>query len=219
MGEFNPYDDNGGTVAAIAGTDYVLVACDSRLSSGSTILSRVTPKLYPLSKATVFACSGFHADVLTLVKNLEVKMKLFVHEHGEEMSTKAVMALMLPTLYGRRFFPFYVRPIVAGLDRDGRGLVASYDPVGTPEFFDYVIQGSAENLVHPFLHNQIGLKRTLSDVPVQAPPELTLEKAVKLLKDAYLAAAERDVYTGDVVTLMSMTKTATNITEYQLRRD
>lgn len=37
----------------------------------------------------------------------------------------------------------------------GSGLVASYDPVGTPEFFDYVIQGSAENLVHPFLHNQV----------------------------------------------------------------
>lgn len=71
------------------------------------------------------------------------------------MSTKAVMALMLPTLYGRRFFPFYVRPIVAGLDRDGKGLVALDDPVGTPEFFDYVIQGSGENLVHPFLHNQV----------------------------------------------------------------
>ena len=85
----------------------------------------------------MFACAGFHADILTLVKNLEVRMKvstpisfqgvsgctvgfqLFVHEHGEEMSTKAMMALMLPTLYGRRFFPFYVRPIVAGLDRDG----------------------------------------------------------------------------------------------------
>ncbi|XP_055330101.1 proteasome subunit beta type-1-B-like [Paramacrobiotus metropolitanus] len=219
MGDFNPYDDNGGTVAAIAGQDYVLVACDSRLSTGSTILSRVTPKIYPLSKQTVFACAGFHADVLTLVKNLEVRMKLFVHEHGEEMSTKAMMALMLPTLYGRRFFPFYVRPIVAGLDRDGRGLVASYDPVGTPEFFDYVIQGSAENLVHPFLHNQIGMKRTLSDVPIQAPPELTMEKAIKLIKDSYLAAAERDVYTGDTVTIMALTKDGTNFIDYQLRRD
>ena len=47
-------------------------------------------------------------------------MQTYVHEHGEEMSTKAVMALMLPTLYGRRFFPFYVRPIVAGLDREGK---------------------------------------------------------------------------------------------------
>ncbi|OWA50976.1 Proteasome subunit beta type-1-B [Hypsibius exemplaris] len=219
MGHFDPYDDNGGTVAAIAGQDYVLIASDSRLSTGSTILSRFTPKIYPLSKVTVFACAGFHGDVLTLVKQLEIRMKLYVHEHGEEMSTKAMMALLLPTLYGRRFFPYYVRPIVAGLDREGRGLVASYDPIGTPEFFDYVIQGSAENLVHPFLNNQIGAKKTLSDVPIQAPPELTLEKAVKLLKDSFLAAAERDVYTGDTVTLMAITAKGTETTEYQLRRD
>lgn len=66
---------------------------------------------------------------------------------------------------------------------------------------------------------QIGLKRTLSDVPVHAPPELTLEKAIKLLKDAYLAAAERDVYTGDTVTLLAMTKNGTKTIEYNLRRD
>lgn len=28
----------------------------------------------------MFACSGFHADVLTLVKNLELKMKVVVTE-------------------------------------------------------------------------------------------------------------------------------------------
>ena len=66
---------------------------------------------------------------------------------------------------------------------------------------------------------QIGTKRTLSDVPVQAPAELTLEKAVKLLKDAFLAAAERDVYTGDTVTLMAITAKGTETTEFQLRRD
>jgi 20S proteasome subunit beta 6 len=59
----------------------------------------------------------------------------------------------------------------------------------------------------------------LSDVPVQAPPELTLEKAVKLLKDSFLAAAERDVYTGDTVTLVAITAKGTETMEYQLRRD
>ena len=63
------------------------------------------------------------------------------------------------------------------------------------------------------------MKRTLSDVPIQAPPDLTLEKAIKLVKDAYLAAAERDVYTGDVVTLVAITAKGTESFNFQLRED
>jgi 20S proteasome alpha/beta subunit len=39
-GRFNPYVNNGGTVVAIAGADFVVVGGDSRLSEGYSIVTR-----------------------------------------------------------------------------------------------------------------------------------------------------------------------------------
>ncbi|GFS03077.1 proteasome subunit beta type [Elysia marginata] len=44
---FSPYEFNGGTILAIAGEDYALIATDTRLSQGFSIHSRDSPKTYP----------------------------------------------------------------------------------------------------------------------------------------------------------------------------
>jgi 20S proteasome subunit beta 6 len=45
---FSPYDFNGGTVVAIAGADYAVVAGCTRASTGYDIISRNYSKVYPL---------------------------------------------------------------------------------------------------------------------------------------------------------------------------
>ncbi|CAG2055345.1 unnamed protein product [Timema podura] len=37
---FSPYADNGGSIVAIAGEDYAIIASDTRLSSGFSIYTR-----------------------------------------------------------------------------------------------------------------------------------------------------------------------------------
>jgi 20S proteasome alpha/beta subunit len=44
--KFEPYTDNGGTVIAIAGADFAIIAADTRLSEGYTILSRGVTRLH-----------------------------------------------------------------------------------------------------------------------------------------------------------------------------
>ena len=46
VGEFDPYVDNGGTVVAIAGKDYCIIAADTRLSEGYIIRSRNTTRIF-----------------------------------------------------------------------------------------------------------------------------------------------------------------------------
>ena len=46
--QFNPYSENGGTILAIAGADFTVVAGDTRQSEGYSIQTRYAPKVFRL---------------------------------------------------------------------------------------------------------------------------------------------------------------------------
>lgn len=45
---FNPYTENGGTILAIAGQDFSVIAGDTRQSEGYSIQTRYAPKVFRL---------------------------------------------------------------------------------------------------------------------------------------------------------------------------
>jgi 20S proteasome subunit beta 6 len=45
---FNPYANNGGTILAIAGLDFAVVAGDTRQTEGYSIQTRYAPKVFRL---------------------------------------------------------------------------------------------------------------------------------------------------------------------------
>lgn len=70
---FEPYANNGGTVVAVAGQDYCIIAADSRLSDGYTILSRNVSRVHRLSGDTHLATAGCWADTQGLLRLLMVR--------------------------------------------------------------------------------------------------------------------------------------------------
>ncbi|XP_013908545.1 PREDICTED: proteasome subunit beta type-1 [Thamnophis sirtalis] len=212
---FSPYTFNGGTILAIAGEDFVVVASDTRLSEDYAIHSRESPKCYKLTDTTVIGCSGFHGDCLTLTKILEARLKMYKHSNNKIMSSGAIAAMLSTILYSRRFFPYYVYNIIGGLDEEGKGAVYSFDPVGSYQRDSFKAGGSASAMLQPLLDNQVGLKNMqgMKQLP------LSLEKALQLVKDVFISAAERDVYTGDALKICIITKDGIKEESFPLRRD
>ncbi|XP_058835297.1 proteasome subunit beta type-1 [Topomyia yanbarensis] len=213
--QFYPYESNGGSVVAIAGDDFAVIGADTRLSSGYSIHTRTQNKLFRLSAGTVLASTGCWCDTLALTSLVKVRMQMYKDQHQKNMTTPAVAQMLSILMYNRRFFPYYVSNVLAGLDEDGKGVIYSYDPIGHCEKTTYRAGGSAGPLLQPVLDNQIGLKNM---VDVQ-PAALQLEKAVSIIKDTFISATERDIYTGDSVIINVITKDGIKEEVVQLRKD
>lgn len=71
----------------------------------------------------------------------------------------------------------------------------TYDAIGSFERVGYGCQGSGKELIQPVLDNQLKAASPLV-LPEQAwLSSLPFERAVDLVKDAFVSAGERDIYT------------------------
>jgi len=213
---FSPYDDNGGSIVALAGKDFCVIASDTRLSTGFSIYTREQSKLFKLPNNSVLGSTGCWCDTLTFTRTLSARMQMYLHEHNKPMTTPAVAQMMSTMLYYKRFFPYYTSNILAGLDKEGVGCVYSYDPIGHCERARFRAGGSSFALLQPLLDNQLSL-RNMCNVDKDEP--VSLEKALAIAKDVFISAAERDIYTGDSIHLCVITKDGIKEDSVPLRRD
>ena len=177
-------------------------------------MSRNVSKARKLTEKCVIATGGCWTDVATLHKVLHQKCEMYKSNHEREMNTPAIAQMLGNTLYGRRFFPYYAFNVVAGLDSEGKGAVYTYDAVGSFERVGYAAQGAGQKLIIPLLDNLVGGKNRKDKVP-----SLSAEAAVELCKDAFITAGERDIYTGDSVEIVLMTKNGMKREVFQLKKD
>nr|ANM86166.1 proteasome subunit beta type-1 [Stygiella incarcerata] len=216
--EWSPYVSNGGTVLALAGKDFAIIAGDTRLSEGYSIHTRECPRVKQLTPQVCIATAGMQGDAIALHKRLEWRSKSFLFEHGSPMSVVAVARLLSYMLYQKRFFPYYTWNLVAGIDDEGKGAVFTYDPVGNIERVPFSCSGSAEPLIQPLVDSQIG--GTNQTMPTRFLIEnLTIEDGISFVRDAFTSAGERDIYTGDAVDIFVITQDGVQTEHFLLKKD
>jgi 20S proteasome subunit beta 6 len=197
---WNPYSFEGGSTAAIAGENFIVAASDTRMTQHDIcVLSRDIEKIHVLNNNIILNTCGFYGDVLQLKRVLESRLHKYRFDYRTDMTVDLCAELLSRNLYYRRFFPYYTGAILSGIDEDGKGAVFSYDPIGCIERLPYSCSGTGEPLIQPFLDNQVG-HLTLSDSADK--PKLTIERATSLIKDAFRLIAEREITTGDQISVV-----------------
>lgn len=183
-----------------------MLAGDTRLTSGYNILTRHSPKLFRIGgegpnregATIILSVDGFAADGAALQEKLDVIVKLYKAQHNKPISLAACARRLSHILYGKRFFPYYVGCILAGLDEEGKGGLYSYDPVGSYEREQSGAAGAAASLIMPFLDNQVNLRN--QHVPgsgeghalqARVPEPLGLDEVQTLVVDSFTSAVER----------------------------
>lgn len=130
------------------------------------------------------------------------------------MSSAAAAQLLSVTLYYRRFFPYYAFCMIAGLDEHGKGAVYGYDAVGSFKRDDYGAMGSGQNFIMPILDNLVGNKNRQD-----AKTPLTAAEAINIVKEVFVIATERDIYTGDAVEIKLIRKEGITTEVFKLKSD
>ena len=192
-----------------------MIGADTRLSSGYTIHTRNQRKLFRLTDNCVLASTGCWSDIQAMTSLISARMQMYKHQHQRTMSTNAIAQMVSILMYNRRFFPYYTSTIIAGLDVDGKGKVYSYDPLGNCEETTFRAGGSAGALLQPVLDSRVGFKNQADS----KGKSISLDEAISLVKDSFISATERDIYTGDSVIVSIITKDGLREERFELRKD
>lgn len=205
----------------ITGSDFAILAGDTRSTSGYSINSRYAPKVFRIGgddengvgAHLILSVVGFSADGQALKERLDAIVKMYKYQHGKQMSVKACAQRLSTILYQKRFFPYYVHAILGGLDDVGKGALYSYDPVGSYEREECRAAGAAASLIMPFLDNQVNFKNQY--VPgsgeghaLEARKAILLSRTEveQLVRDAFTSAVERHIEIGDGLQMLIITK-------------
>lgn len=217
---WSPYNDNGGTTVAVAGKDYALIASDTRLTDGGYgILSRNQPKLFHLTDSIVLGATGCWADVLTLTKLVTARIQIYKYTHNQTMSLPGCAQMLSNVLYSKRFFPYSVSNVMAGIDEEtGEGWIYSYDPVGCVEKLKTSSGGAGTAIIQPLLDNHVE-KMNMNVSAEEKSRPLKLEEAETLVHDAFIAAAERQIHVADAINFRIVTPSGIHERTVPLRRD
>jgi 20S proteasome subunit beta 3 len=177
-------DYNGSAIIAMAGKDCVGIAADRRLGQNLTTIDTNFTKIFNLQPRVMVGLSGLATDVQTVKNQLDYRLKLYQLREERNMSPKVLSHLMSTLLYEKRFGPYYMEPVIAGLDEAGKPFLSSMDLIGaTMTAQDFVVAGNCTG-------NLYGMAESLYR------PDLNPDELFETLAQSLLSAVDRDALTG-----------------------
>ena len=138
---------NGGSVVAMTGKNCVAIASDLRLGQQQLTVGSNFDKCFKMHDHLYVALSGLASDIQSVSKNLNFKLNLYRMREEREIKPQSFCNMVCSFLYEKRFGPWFVEPLVAGLDHNNgfKPFIAGMDLIGAPVYTDdFVVSGTAE---------------------------------------------------------------------------
>ena len=175
---------NGGAVVAMKGKNCCAIACDLRLGAQYETVAMNCKKVYQMGDHLFIGFSGLQSDAITFSQDLKYEVNLYKLREHRDISPKAFTALVQDKLYARRFAPYFVESVIAGLDKNGEPFLSALDTAGANAVENnYAISGTCtENLY--------------GTCEAMYKPDMVPEELFEVISQVLLASIDRDAYSG-----------------------
>ncbi|RSH83102.1 proteasome core particle subunit beta 3 [Apiotrichum porosum] len=181
---------NGGSVVAMVGKDCVAIACDLRLGNQATGIAMNFEKVFPVNDTLYYGLPGLATDVYTLREQLRFRVNMYRMKEEREITPETFTHLLSSTLYEKRFGPYFLEPVIAGIapptaaNPNPQPYVSTLDSIGcitTPK--DFAVAGTATDKLY-------GAAEGLWE------PDLEPEDLFETISQTLLNAVDRDALSG-----------------------
>ncbi|KAJ9668825.1 proteasome core particle subunit beta 3 [Coniosporium apollinis] len=180
----SPFSINGGACVAMTGKDCVAIACDLRLGLQALTISNNFPKIFSYSPSVYLGLTGLATDVSTVADLFRYKVNMYRLREERQIAPRTFANLVSSSLYERRFGPYFVSPVVAGIDDGGKPFICGFDSIGCIDFAkDFIVSGTASDQL-------FGTCEGLWE------PDLGPEDLFETISQALLNAVDRDALSG-----------------------
>ncbi len=137
---------DGGACVAMVGKDCVAIACDLRLGLQSLTVSNNFPKIFPYGDVYL-GLTGLATDVTTVADLFRYKVNMYRLREERQISPQTMANLVSTSLYEKRFGPYFVSPVIAGINHTtGKPFICGFDSIGCIDFAkDFIVSGTASD--------------------------------------------------------------------------
>ncbi|XP_066917105.1 proteasome subunit beta type-3-like [Clytia hemisphaerica] len=176
---------NGSALVAMKGKDCVAIASDLRYGIQLQTVAFDFEKIFQISDKLYLGLSGLATDIQTVSNLAKFRTNLYELRENRKVSPKAFMNIMSNILYGRRFGPYFVEPIICGLHpKTNEPYIASCDLIGCPmEPEDFVVGGTCSEQLYGMCE-------------VVWEPDMGPDDLFESISQALLNAQDRDCMAG-----------------------
>ncbi|KAH0791738.1 Proteasome subunit beta type-3 [Histomonas meleagridis] len=176
---------NGSTMVAMIGDHCVAIASDKRLGAQMQTVSINCKKIFQINDSIFIGLSGLMTDADTVHEKLRHEVNLLELREERPLDPKRFINLVKSLLYKHRFGPYFVQPIIAGLEPGTNNpILATSDSIGAmTEPNDFAVAGTSSDSLY-------GICESLWR-PGMNPDEL-----FKTISTCLISAIERDGLSG-----------------------
>jgi len=176
---------NGSAILAMTGKNCVAIATDKRFAirQFQTVGCNFNKSVQLTDKCFV-GLSGLASDIQTVGQLLKFKLKLYQLREGRVMEPETIQNLISTTMYEKRFGPYFTEPVVAGLSKDGKPCICSYDYIGATSLsHDFTCSGTASDQI-------MGVAESFWK------PDMEPDELFETISQCILSAVDRDCLAG-----------------------
>eukprot|EP01094_Clydonella_sp_ATCC50884_P019430 TRINITY_DN378_c0_g1_i2.p1 TRINITY_DN378_c0_g1~~TRINITY_DN378_c0_g1_i2.p1 ORF type:complete len:192 (+),score=58.06 TRINITY_DN378_c0_g1_i2:680-1255(+) len=183
----------------MTGKGCVAIASDTRFGVRAQTVACDFPKAFQITPRCFVGLPGLGTDTLTVLQKLQFRAKMYKLREQREMKPSVFANMVSSMLYEKRFGPFFVEPVVAGLEPDGKPFICAMDLIGAPVFAkDVALAGTATEAMYGMCESMWR-------------PDLEPEELFEIISQCMLASVNRDALSGwgAVVTIITPTEIIT----------
>ncbi|XP_005182786.1 proteasome subunit beta type-3 [Musca domestica] len=199
---------NGGCVVAMRGKDCVAIATDRRFGVQAQTIETDFEKVFQFNPRMFVGLVGLQTDILTVRDRLMFRKNLYETRENREMQPARFAAMLSSFLYEHRFGPYFIEPVIAGLDpKTLEPFICNMDLIGCPNVpDDFVVAGTCGEQLY-------GMCETLWK------PDLEPNQLFEVISQAMINAFDRDAISGWGATVYIIEKDKITVKTLKTRMD